>query len=145
MTAFLLIIPKSARTPRMATKPSGLPESINAATTPISPSGATLRTMNSLGKLWSWTMRTVNMTNSITGTTASTDACDFWLSSTVPPTTTLYDGGRVFWNFSMAGNSEATTPSGNLSPSMAAWTVKVGTRSRRQTSGNSWSYSKEAN
>ena len=80
----------------MATKPSGLPDSINAATTPIRPSGATLRTMNSRGKLWSCTMRTVNITNSITGTTASTDACDFWLSSTVPPTTTLYGKEGVF-------------------------------------------------
>ena len=41
ITAFLVIMPISARTPRMATKPSGRPEIRSAATTPISPSGAT--------------------------------------------------------------------------------------------------------
>ena len=29
------------------------------------------------------------MMSSIIGTTAMTEACDFWLSSTVPPTTML--------------------------------------------------------
>jgi hypothetical protein len=32
-------------------------------------------------------MRTVSMISNMTGTTAITDACDFLLSSTVPPTT----------------------------------------------------------
>ena len=42
--------------------------------------------MNRRWKLCSWTISTVSMMNSITGTTAMTEACDFALSSTVPPT-----------------------------------------------------------
>ncbi len=71
----------------MATKPSGLPDSSSAATTPIRPSGATLSTRNNRWKLCSCTIRTVSMMSSMTGTTAMTEACDFLLSSTVPPTT----------------------------------------------------------
>ena len=55
-------------------------------TTPISPSGATLSTMNRRWKLCSWNISTVSMISSITGTTATTEACDLALSSTVPPT-----------------------------------------------------------
>ena len=42
--------------------------------------------MNSFWKLRSWKISTVSMISSIAGTTASTEACDFALSSTVPPT-----------------------------------------------------------
>ena len=68
--------------PRMATNPSGFPDSKSAATTPISPSGPTLRTMKRREKLRSCTIRTVNMISSIAGTTAITEACAFALSST---------------------------------------------------------------
>ena len=61
ITAFLVIMPSSARMPRMATKPSGLPDSSSAPTTPISPSGPTLSTMNSRWKLCSWNISTVSM------------------------------------------------------------------------------------
>ena len=40
-------------------------------------------------KLCSWNMSTVSIKSSITGTTATTEACDLRLSSTVPPTTIL--------------------------------------------------------
>ena len=85
ITAFLVIMPSSARMPRMATKPSGRPESSSAPTTPINPSGPTLSTMISRWKPCSWNIRTESMMISITGTTASTEACDLALSSTVPP------------------------------------------------------------
>ncbi|KEF90283.1 hypothetical protein RLJV_23575 [Pseudomonas aeruginosa] len=39
-----MMMPISARIPRIATKPIGVPVGSNAATTPISPSGATLAT-----------------------------------------------------------------------------------------------------
>src|SRR6516162_7441138 len=42
MTAFLAIMPTSARMPRMATKPSGWRETRSAATTPIKPNGTPL-------------------------------------------------------------------------------------------------------
>ena len=51
ITEFLVIMPISASTPRMATKPSGRADSSRAATTPISPSGATLSTRNNRWKL----------------------------------------------------------------------------------------------
>src|SRR5262249_42556890 len=60
MTAFLVIMPSSARMPRMATKPSGLPDTSSAATTPISPSGPTLSTRNSRWKLRNWTISTLS-------------------------------------------------------------------------------------
>ena len=86
ITAFFVIMPINARMPRIATKPSGRLDRRSAAATPIRPSGATERTSTSREKLWSWNISTVNMMSSITGMTASTEACDFALSSTVPPT-----------------------------------------------------------
>src|SRR5262249_10242502 len=80
--------PSSARIPRRATKPSGLPDNSSAATTPIKPSGATLNTRNKRSKIRSATSRTVSMTGSLTGTTEITETGDFWFSSTVPPTAT---------------------------------------------------------
>ena len=53
---------------------------------PINPIGTTLSTRNRRLKLCSWIIRKVIITNSISGTTAKTEACDFRLSSTVPPT-----------------------------------------------------------
>ena len=70
----------------MATKPRGRPESRSAPTTPIKPSGATLSARTRRRKLFSWNIKTVIMMRSISGTTAITEACDFLLSSTVPPT-----------------------------------------------------------
>src|SRR6516165_4183940 len=46
MTELRAIMPTSASTPRIATKPSGFCASSNAPTTPIRPSGATLSTSN---------------------------------------------------------------------------------------------------
>ena len=85
MTAFLVMMPMSASTPSSATKPSGLPDSSKAPTTPMRPSGAMLSTTKSRSKLCNCTISTVSMMNSISGTTAMTEACDFALSSTVPP------------------------------------------------------------
>ena len=60
-------MPSSARLPRMATNPRGFPDSNRAPTTPISPSGPTLRTMKRREKLRNCTIRTVNMSISIAG------------------------------------------------------------------------------
>ena len=77
MTELRAIMPVSASTPRMATKPSGACASSKAATTPISPSGATLSTSSTRWKLCSWNIRMVSTSSIITGTTASTDAFAF--------------------------------------------------------------------
>ena len=81
-------MPISASTPRMATKPIGAPLGSSAATTPISPSGATATTRNSRWKLCSWIIRIVAMMNSMSGTTAAIGPCALALSSTGPATAT---------------------------------------------------------
>ncbi len=86
ITALRAIMPINARIPRIATNPSDWRNSSSAPTTPISPIGTTLSTRNSRLKLCSWIIRNVSIRNSIAGTTATTEACEFWLSSTVPPT-----------------------------------------------------------
>ena len=73
----------------MATKPSGRPDKSSAVTTPINPKGATVSTIKSRWKLLSSNMSTVSMMSSMIGTMATTEACDFALSSTVPPTSIL--------------------------------------------------------
>ena len=87
ITALRATMPNSARMPRMATKPSGRLKRRSVKTTPMMPMGTTLRTRARREKLCSWIIRKVTIRNSITGTTAITDACDWALSSTVPPTT----------------------------------------------------------
>ena len=52
-----MIMPLSAMTPRMATKPSGAWNSSSAATTPISPSGAVRNTIDISEKLCSCSIR----------------------------------------------------------------------------------------
>lgn len=81
-----MMMPISARIPRIATKPIGVPVGSNAATTPISPSGATLATRNSFCTLCNWIIRKVAMRNSISGTTLAIGPSALPLSSTVPPT-----------------------------------------------------------
>jgi hypothetical protein len=73
----------------MATNPSGWPKRSRAATMPINPIGTTLRTRKRRLKLLNWSIRKDSITNSINGTTAKTEAWDFALSSTVPPTSIL--------------------------------------------------------
>ena len=85
MTEFRAIMPLSASTPRIATKPSGACASSKAATTPMSPSGATLSTSSTRWKLCNWNIRMVSTSSIIAGTTASTEAFAFALSSTEPP------------------------------------------------------------
>ena len=67
ITELRAIMPVRASTPSSATKPSGLPESRRAATTPMRPSGATLSTRNSRLKPWSWTISTVSVRRSTIG------------------------------------------------------------------------------
>ena len=98
-------MPINASTPRMATKPSGAPDPNNAATTPISPSGATLTTRASLPKLCNWTIKKNPITSSMTGTTAAIGPCDFALSSTAPPVASEKPFGSDFANASIAGLS----------------------------------------
>ncbi|MCY1175481.1 hypothetical protein D9M73_157230 [compost metagenome] len=84
-----MMIPISARIPRIATKPMGVPVGTSAITTPISPSGATLATRNSFCTLCSWIIRKVAIKNSISGTTLAIGPWALPLSSTVPPVATL--------------------------------------------------------
>ncbi|MNL17964.1 hypothetical protein D3C87_1390870 [compost metagenome] len=46
ITELRMMMPISARMPRIATKPIGVPVGTSASTTPIKPSGATLATRN---------------------------------------------------------------------------------------------------
>jgi hypothetical protein len=85
MTEFRMIMPLSAMMPRIATKPNGVPVDSNAATTPISPNGATLTTRNSRWKLCNWTMRMLAISSRVTGNTAATEAWPLALASSVPP------------------------------------------------------------
>jgi hypothetical protein len=85
MTEFRAIMPPSASTPRIATKPSGACASNRAATTPMSPSGATLSTSSTRWKLCNWKIRMISTTSNMMGTTASTEAFALPLSSTEPP------------------------------------------------------------
>ena len=70
----------------MATNPSGCWKSSSAATTPVIAIGTTIRHSASMLKLCNWIIRKVIISSSISGTTAMTEAWDFALSSTVPPT-----------------------------------------------------------
>lgn len=69
----------------MATKPIGLSNRSSAGTTPISPSGATVKTRNIRPKLCSWIISSVAMVSSITGTTCAMGPCPLADSSTAPP------------------------------------------------------------
>ena len=89
INVFLAIIPISARMPRMATKPSGRLNTSSDSTTPISPSGRIATTMARRRKLTSMTIIVSSISTIISGTTANTEACDFWLSSNRPPVSTL--------------------------------------------------------
>ena len=80
-----MIMPHSAVTPRIATKPSGAWKISNAATTPIRPSGAVRSTMNIFEKLCSCSIRIVRIVSSMTGNTAASALLALSLSSTAPP------------------------------------------------------------
>ncbi len=71
------------------------------------------------------------MMNSITGTTAMTEACDAALSSTVPPTVIEYPVGSVFASASTEGVKVSTTWAGSISRHDVSrtCTVKFGRRS----------------
>ena len=80
-----MIMPASAMMPSMAMKPMGVPVVSSAATTPMSPSGATLITSASWRKLPSCTMSAVSMSAIMSGTWARRAALLWSLFSTVPP------------------------------------------------------------
>ena len=80
-----MMMPTSASTPRIATKPMGVPVGTSASTTPISPSGATLATRNIFCTLCNWIIKKVAIKNSINGTTCAIGPCALALCSTVPP------------------------------------------------------------
>ncbi|KAF1068139.1 MAG: hypothetical protein GAK45_01452 [Pseudomonas citronellolis] len=84
-----MMMPISARIPRIATKPIGVPVGSSAATTPINPSGATLATSSIFCTLCNWIIRKVAIRNSISGTTWPIGPCALPLSSTVPPVASL--------------------------------------------------------
>ena len=95
MTAFLAIMPISARMPRMATKPSGRLNSSSASTTPIRPSGTMLSTMASRRKLSSWNISTISISTIISGTTANTERLRVRALLDRPPVSTLYGLGQL--------------------------------------------------
>ena len=145
MTAFLAIMPINASTPRMATKPSGRLNSSSDSTTPMSPSGMMATTMASRRKLTSWNIMMISISPIISGRTANTEARETALSSYRPPVATLYCAGSLAANSSILGARSPTTESASTPGVTSARTVSVGTRSRRQTSGNSCSSVKVAN
>ena len=72
----------------MATKPSGRLNTSSASTTPMMPSGSSASTMPSRRKDCSWNISSVNISSSIIGTTAMTEAWLSALSSAMPPRST---------------------------------------------------------
>ncbi|MNG06826.1 hypothetical protein D3C84_900950 [compost metagenome] len=89
ITELRMMMPISARMPRIATKPIGVPVGTSASTTPIRPSGATLATRNIFCTLCNWIIRKVAIRNTINGTTWLIGPWALALSSTVPPVATL--------------------------------------------------------
>ena len=81
----------------------------------------------------------------VTGTTANLEAMKLALSSDRPAVSIRYGVGSLAPNSAILGASALTTVSGSTPGSTSARTVSVGTRSRRQTSGNSCSSVKRAN
>ena len=79
-----MMMPSSAMTPRMATKPNGEPVTRSPAAAPISPSGPVKKTSIALPKCCSWIIRSTMITNSMIGALAAIEA---WLSaaSSAPP------------------------------------------------------------
>ena len=69
----------------MATNPSGRPESSSAPTTPIRPSGTMARTSSVRLKVLSWIISSASVRNTISGSTAITEARELALSSAMPP------------------------------------------------------------
>ncbi len=89
ITELRRIMPISAMTPRLATKPKGLPKAISASATPISPSGAVSSTITVRRMLCSCIISRVITATTISGITALS-ACSFFAdSSIVPPMSTL--------------------------------------------------------
>ena len=76
---------------------------------------------------------------------ANTEALEIALSSYIPPVSILYCEGSLAFNSAIFGASAPTTVSGRTLWSTSARTVRVGSRLRRQTSGNSCSSTTVAN
>jgi hypothetical protein len=87
--------PHQAIRPRIATNPKGDPVTSNAATTPISPRGATETTRKSRWKICSWIIRTMSISITMSGTLARSEALLVTLFSTVPPPTIEACGGKL--------------------------------------------------
>jgi hypothetical protein len=87
ITELRMIMPKSAITPSIATKPKGMrnPARINA--TPIMPSGAVASTSAIFFMSCSCSMSSTSTTRSIAGNTAAIEACEVALDSDAPPAT----------------------------------------------------------
>jgi hypothetical protein len=97
-------MPMSAKAPKIATKPSGLPETRRAATPPMTPKGAALTTRNRRLKLCNWIIRivycivhTMCLQLKAQGTNGSWETIRDTLSNQVRITTTLQcrDGRAV--------------------------------------------------
>jgi hypothetical protein len=85
ITELRMIIPKSAITPSIATKPKGMRNVARTSDTPIRPSGAVASTSAIFFMSCSCAMRSSSTTRSIAGTTAAIEACDVALDSAAPP------------------------------------------------------------
>ena len=79
-----MMMPSSAMTPRMATKPNGAPLIRSAAAAPMMPSGPVASTSIDLPKCCSWTISNMTIMASMIGALAAIEA---WLSaeSSAPP------------------------------------------------------------
>ena len=98
--------------PRIATKPSGLPKISSAAIMPIRPIGTIARTRNSLLKLCKLDHQESRHQEQHQRHAREHRACDLALSSTVPPVSMRYCGGRFAFISATAGASAATAVSG---------------------------------
>ena len=86
MTELRMIMPASAITPSIATKPNGIRNVASITDTPISPSGALSSTSAIFLMFCSCTISSSNTTTTASGITARMDACALLLDSDAPPT-----------------------------------------------------------
>ena len=139
-------MPISARQPRMATKPSGRPDGSSAATTPIRPE----RRHAQHDEQPAEAPQLEHQHGEHDQQHDRHHGHDRGLRRRRSPRPCR----RPRCRSPAAGpagaarspsSSPATTPAGSCPGATSAWTVSVGTRSRRQISGKSWANSNEAN
>jgi len=88
-------MPANAMMPSNATNPIGVPVGNIASTMPISPNGAMNNARSMREKRCNWTISRISITNSVTGNTANTELLPLSDSSTTPPSSIVYSGGKL--------------------------------------------------